>query len=65
MRVIFLISAALCDIFHGCNRVRVGLGGAALGLLGCCAGLPGPPPAVMRGQGRRLRFVRNKGVCNL
>lgn len=29
MRVIFLISAALCDIFHGCNRARVGLGGGA------------------------------------
>lgn len=52
MRVIFLISAALCDIFHGCNRVRVGLGGAALGLLGCCAGLPGPPAGRNEGSGK-------------
>lgn len=68
MRVIFLISAALCDVFYGCNRVRVGLGGGGGRPWVCWAvvrGCPDPPPAVMRGQGRRLRFVRNKGVCNL
>lgn len=52
MRVIFLISAALCDIFHGCNRVRVGLGGGGPGSAGLLCGAARTPAGRNEGSGK-------------